>query len=223
MYDLYLAHHGILGMKWGVRRYQNKDGSLTNAGEKRYSGQARHTPSSARKQAKQRAAALEKARKARAEKKAFEEAKQKALTSGNATDVLKFQGHLTNKELQDAYTRINNERLLKDISAKENAKGKSKVDIVLEWITRNKTRIETAGKIAKSVKDYFEAAEKKAKEVENNDRKRQKADALRPAVAKGWMSPEAFNKFINNEYVGVKETESYFKVLEEQHKKKENK
>lgn len=35
--ETYLAHHGILGMKWGVRRYQNEDGSLTSAGKKRYS------------------------------------------------------------------------------------------------------------------------------------------------------------------------------------------
>lgn len=28
-------HHGVLGMKWGVRRYRNKDGSLTEAGKKR--------------------------------------------------------------------------------------------------------------------------------------------------------------------------------------------
>lgn len=32
----YLAHHGVKGMHWGVRRYRNADGSLTNAGKKRY-------------------------------------------------------------------------------------------------------------------------------------------------------------------------------------------
>lgn len=31
-----LYHHGVKGMRWGVRRYQNKDGSLTDAGQKRY-------------------------------------------------------------------------------------------------------------------------------------------------------------------------------------------
>lgn len=36
MSDSYLAHHGIKGQKWGVRRYQNPDGSLTPEGEKRY-------------------------------------------------------------------------------------------------------------------------------------------------------------------------------------------
>lgn len=34
--DNYLAHHGILGQKWGFRRYQYEDGSLTPAGKRRY-------------------------------------------------------------------------------------------------------------------------------------------------------------------------------------------
>ena len=32
-YD-YIYHHGIKGMKWGIRRFQNKDGSLTALGKK---------------------------------------------------------------------------------------------------------------------------------------------------------------------------------------------
>lgn len=34
--EAYLEHFGVKGMRWGVRRYENKDGSLTEAGKRRY-------------------------------------------------------------------------------------------------------------------------------------------------------------------------------------------
>lgn len=206
MYELYLAHWGILGQKWGVRRYQNKDGSLTPAGKNRYAGPSnpRHKPSNAKKLAKQRAANLEKARKARAEKKAYEEARKKALESGNATEILKFKGHLSNQEMQTALTRLDGERRLSELSAKETAKGKATIDKVLDaadtWRARGEKAIgvwnlivkvhnsiadeddawQKIGEGVKSVKEQkFERQKKRAEEAS----KEQKMKALARAAS----------------------------------------
>ena len=140
MYELYLAHHGIKGQQWGVRRYQNPDGTLTEAGKKRYGDAVestpRHKPSEARKKAQEE----EKARK-------FEEKRQHALKTGNATEVLKYKDFSTQKELQDAIGRINTERTLKQLSDAELNSGKKFVDKVIDTADTWRARGEKVAKV----------------------------------------------------------------------------
>lgn len=60
--------------------------------------------------------------------------KQEALEGGSAADVLAYQGKLTNKELQDAVTRLRLEEQLKDINDREIHKGRSAAKKVLSAI-----------------------------------------------------------------------------------------
>lgn len=50
MQEEIIYHHGVKGQKWGVRRYQNEDGSLTPAGKKRYAEDADSEVKESRKQ-----------------------------------------------------------------------------------------------------------------------------------------------------------------------------
>lgn len=63
MSDNELRHYGIKGMKWGVRRYQNADGSLTDAGRRRLQKQdaayAKKYPDRAKKASELRDAVIE--------------------------------------------------------------------------------------------------------------------------------------------------------------------
>ena len=56
-HDDYVVHHGVLGQRWGVRRYQNANGSLTAEGKKRYTHSEKKTIKQAHKDAKEYARA----------------------------------------------------------------------------------------------------------------------------------------------------------------------
>ena len=58
-----LYHHGIKGMKWGIRRYQNPDGSLTAEGKKRYGDDGDGSPRKTREEKKAAKAAAKEAKK----------------------------------------------------------------------------------------------------------------------------------------------------------------
>ena len=57
MYENELYHHGVKGQRWGIRRFQNKDGSLTRLGQKRADSAQKKAAKAEQKKAKQAARA----------------------------------------------------------------------------------------------------------------------------------------------------------------------
>ena len=103
-----LYHWGVTGMKWGVRRYQNKDGSLTPAGKKRY--KATEEELKAREKVIKNAERV-RAKQAKLEaKKADLDAREKALqeeANGKSAPKPKSAKTMTDDELRERTDRLN--------------------------------------------------------------------------------------------------------------------
>ena len=99
-----IVHSGVKGMRWGVRRYQNKDGSLTAAGRKRY-GSSKEEAMKARAKAKAKA---EKAN-AKAAKKAEKDGKKLMRKSAKDMTDEELNKAIARAKLEQEYNRMHPE------------------------------------------------------------------------------------------------------------------
>lgn len=159
-YELY--HHGTKGMKWGIRRYQNKDGSLTPAGAKRYNREIQKL--------KEREASIKAKEKARSyqdkldKKKAELDEREAALkgkssAKNNAKRPAQKPGSeqprksikdMSDAELRAVVNRMQLEQQYRSLAPQQVSKGKKFVDSVLNNVVAPAAK-EVGKNVAKSL------------------------------------------------------------------------
>lgn len=111
-----LMHHGIHGMRWGVRRYQNKDGSLTAAGRKRIN---------------QLDSEYQRLTGMKLNKKTSSADVKKTELKPKSKSKSKSISEMTNEEIQEKINRITLEQNLKSLTPKKISAGKRFTETVM--------------------------------------------------------------------------------------------
>ena len=109
----YIAHHGIKGQKWGIRRYRNEDGTLTEAGRKRYE-------KTQDRQAKKDAKEYARARMYYGEGAGTRRKQIKAVVDQRSKDPFykkQFESYLKNQDMSEHATKARAERKVRDAAS----------------------------------------------------------------------------------------------------------
>lgn len=170
-----IEHSGIKGMKWGVRRYQNKDGSLTPAGKKRYN-QELSKVRAAEKVVKTKQATKAKIDKLNDRKKAVEDAeaelekvpartksspKKSASTEVEAAPKKRTAKDMSDDELNTAIKRMQLEKQFNTLQSELNPKKESMGRDFVKKLSKNV--LDGTAEAGKNVAKTF--MEKKLKEA----------------------------------------------------------
>lgn len=141
MHNEELKHYGIKGQKWGVRRFQNADGSLTGEGRKRYADVDLKD-------------AKKKVDKGKDMVEGVTKAKKKVVEKQHEQKIKKDLSEMSDQELRDIVNRLNmEERYTQVMKSRGVEQGKSKVDKILEYAGTALTIGSSALSIAIAIKE----------------------------------------------------------------------
>lgn len=129
-----LKHYGIKGQKWGRRRFQNNDGSLTPAGRERYGSKEnfdKQYPEDVKKSINKTKSGLNKASGAVDKVKDFN---AKQVKKAQEEQIKKDVSKMSDQELQKIVNRLNMEERYKQVmNSRAAEEGKNNVSKVLEY------------------------------------------------------------------------------------------